>query len=67
MHLHHHFPPAAALVQRRERAAEIGLSLRQLRQERDALIRSSTDLGVRELGRLLGMSGAQVSRIRNRP
>jgi hypothetical protein len=40
----------------------------RLKAERDALIRECNgELGVRELGRFLGMSAAQVSRIQRGP
>lgn len=55
--------PAERLI----RLQDVQRKIEQLRSERDALIRDlDGEVGVRELGRFLGLSGAQVSRIRAR-
>jgi hypothetical protein len=49
------------------RLLTIQRDIERLRDERDELIRGlDGKVGVNELGRAMGLSGAQISRIRNR-
>lgn len=54
-------------IERVMRAQDVQAQIERLRAERDELIRElDGEVGVRELARFLGLSPAQVSRIRGR-